>query len=1307
MSGTSRPAKIITFYSFKGGAGRTMAMANIAWIMASQGKSVLVVDWDLEAPGLHLYYAKYIPIADLSYGAGILDMFTAFADAANSDEALSEDTLRGLHDVHTNFERYSVDVHHPFPQGGKLHYIGPGRMDGGYASRLHGFDWGTFQTSDDGREFLAALRDRMHGSDYDYILIDSRTGFSEGAGICTLALPDTVVIGLAMNRQAIEGAREIAERITSQPRDIDLHIVPMRVDISEKLRLDRTLADARAALDPFLGVTGEDALDAYWGEVQIPYRAYFAYGEELAVMVENPRQTHTVLAGYVKAAHRITDGTVDGFEPVPKQLVEEYRDWQFRFERPADRLTMTILNAPDDQMWADWITAQLAPAGVDVVQPHPDDKTDKPLEDSLPDTDYVVALLTPRLPGTPAGRAIERLTVAPTGTAPRQKFVGLRVSTARLAPHYDLPDAASLAGLDEVTAHRVLLSRFSLSDSADTRFVPGHGPRFPGRQPDVWSLPMRNARFIGRSRQLREIQQEFGFSLADHTAPRVLYGMKGAGKRQVALEYAHRFASQYDLVWWVPATSPDGIHASLRELARAINAHSGGARSGDDLPALREELRLGRHCPRWLLVFDGADGHEVVEPFLPGGGTGHVLITSLNSQWPAEYETQQVEQFTREESLLLLGKGISGADDSALDRLADRVGDLPLLLRAAVAGLSAYPERIDDYIQLLDSREADAREEVLPGYGSIDAVYQLAFDKLRRQSVAAARLLELCAFLSPDGVGMNVIQSPAMLRLLSRLDERLRDSLRLRRVMNRLVEQELAAVDHKTRKLKVHRVVQDLVRGWMTPEERERTRAEVLGVLASMVPMDLERHESRHQEDFAELDRHVLACGALDSADPEVHRWLISQVYHRWFSGRWTAARELGELVLGRWRPARGPDDTMVLRMETQVSAACRLLGQYKAALELSSHAVRIQRERDSQDTYTLLAARGYAADLRATGRFQEAYDEDKRTYSGLVNAIGREHNGTLEASGNLAVSRFYMETVEAAVDQDRNTYVARRRLFGEDDHRPWMSYAALGTYFRELGELADSELYLTRAWQRLLELVGPDDYHYLRALASLGMTMVRKGEAQQGLMRLQDAYKGFENQWGVRHPRTMACELSIAIGLHAAGRTGDAAVRTREVFDRYVEVFGPKHPFTSICRSNLALYLLGVEDHDPALAHARTAVSELGAVFGYEHRYTLVARMNLNNCLDALGLQSGTRAAEDNGIHESCGQPFAWGDAHPVTLTALANLVASRPDDSAALRARLQHKVPECFTEGHRLGAALLAEPYHRVGADLEVQDV
>ena len=55
-----RNGRIVTFYSFKGGTGRTMALANVAWILAANGKRVLIADWDLESPGLHRFFQPFL-----------------------------------------------------------------------------------------------------------------------------------------------------------------------------------------------------------------------------------------------------------------------------------------------------------------------------------------------------------------------------------------------------------------------------------------------------------------------------------------------------------------------------------------------------------------------------------------------------------------------------------------------------------------------------------------------------------------------------------------------------------------------------------------------------------------------------------------------------------------------------------------------------------------------------------------------------------------------------------------------------------------------------------------------------------------------------------------------------------------------------------------------------------------------------------------------------------------------------------------------------------------------------------------------
>ncbi|PWI18271.1 hypothetical protein DI272_32100 [Streptomyces sp. Act143] len=1323
MGRTGRPTQIISFYSFKGGAGRTMALANAAWIMASQGKKVLVMDWDLEAPGLHLYYGAYLPSAELSHDDGVLDMFSAFALAAGR-QALTgtgiPENLRALHAEHANVERYGVRLGYEFPQGGELHYIGPGRVnDDDYADRLHRFDWATFQSSQDGREFLEALRTRMHDSDFDYILIDSRTGLSDSAGICTVTLPDTVVIALAMNRQAIRGAQQVAQRIRRSARPIRLHVLPMRIDSSEMIRLERCLAEAREALDPYLQTEGERDLAAYWGEVQVPYRAFFAYGEELAVMEEDPRQSYSVLAQYVKAVARITDQDVDGFRPIPRAARDSYHrmlDTLGHKARPLlEPQTLTVVSAPKDRLWAEWITEQLRPAGIVVVPPQPDGEP----ADSLPDTDYVLALLSPHLTRTRAGDMVSRLNSgALVSDNPReQQVIRVRIGTGRLATKYDWPGAVNLDCPSEGAAREMLLAQLGMRLDEAGQPSSTAGPRFPGRQPTVWNLPMPNAEFVGRDTQLAALQEKFAFAAASYTSPQVLYGMMGVGKHQIALEYAHRFASQYDLVWWIPAMDPDRITESFAELARSLNEAFGDARSsGDELRAVLEDLRRGRHTPRWLLVFDGAQDQASVKSFIPSGGMGHVLITSTSSQWSSEFTRHRVDVFTPEESLALLGRKLPAADDEELALLAERTGHLAIAEEAAAAELGRFPQSVGDYIARLDGGELPLREEVSAhGQRSFTRIYRQAYDALRANSPAAARLLELCSFLSPEGVGLDLIQSKAMLAVLGEVDPELeRGTFVLQSRVKSLDDLAFAVLDYRSETLKVHRIVQDLVRGWLSDEERERLRAQVLSVLAARVPDDLDRHDLRYRPRFAELDRHVLTSKALESDDPKVHGWLVSQVYHRWTSGRWTAARELGESVLLRWRSVLGADATMVLRMEVQVAAACRMLGDYPEALRLSRHAVETERGRQrlgqEPELYTLMASRGYAAGLRACGEFRSAYEEDRRTFSGLNRLIGGAHNATLSASHNLAWSRFFLESAEAAVLQEQATHSQRSQVTPSDDYRAWVSYGTLGTFYREEGRLEPSERYLIQARDQLTTIEGENSLHTLHVLASLGMTWIRRGAVQYGLPLLNDTQTRLSGLWGARHPRTMSCRVAVAIGLHADGQSGEAADYIREELGRYVEMYGESHPFTGICRSNLALYLLDregatQEDAAEAAEYAGKAVLQLRETFGRNHRYTLVARMNQNNCLAMSG--EGTNfelAAEDEAIYEVCRQQSAWGERHPVTLTAMANLLSSRPEAHPELGAILVRRVLEYFPEGHPLARTLLAGPYRRTGADLEV---
>jgi cellulose biosynthesis protein BcsQ len=290
--------RIVTFYSYKGGTGRSMALANTAWILAASGYRVAVIDWDLEAPGLHRYLRPYLRDSTLEASDGIIDFVIAFADAARDS---AEFTGPGnWFDRLADLRMYAYAVAWDgFPAPGRIDFIPAGRQDAGYSVRVNSFNWQHFYTKLGGGIFLEETKRRLR-AEYDYVLIDSRTGVSDTSGVCTVQMPDTLVVCFTLNEQSMDGASSTAASARQQRRLPDgssgLRVlpVPTRVDGSEKERVDAAREVARERFNGFLDWLDDDQFDDYWGDVEIPYVPFYSLEEVLAVF-DRPGSSLSVL----------------------------------------------------------------------------------------------------------------------------------------------------------------------------------------------------------------------------------------------------------------------------------------------------------------------------------------------------------------------------------------------------------------------------------------------------------------------------------------------------------------------------------------------------------------------------------------------------------------------------------------------------------------------------------------------------------------------------------------------------------------------------------------------------------------------------------------------------------------------------------------------------------------------------------------------------------------------------------------------------------------------------------------------------
>jgi hypothetical protein len=297
--------RIFTFYSYKGGTGRSMALANVAWILASLGMRVLVIDWDLEAPGIHRYFRPFFLDPEFVNSDGLIDFFVAFAEASRLQHRgelppPADDGTPWFHPF-TDLSPYSVSLEVEFPGQGTVDFVCAGRQGASYELRVGNFQWGEFYERLGGGLFLEAVKARLRG-DYDYVLIDSRTGLNDTSGICTIQMPDELVVFFTYNRQSTIGAAVTAQSAMAQRRRPDgglgLKVWPVasRVEQAEKERLETARTFARESFASTLWHVARNDREAYWGRMEVPYVPFYAYEEILATVADRPGHASSLLA---------------------------------------------------------------------------------------------------------------------------------------------------------------------------------------------------------------------------------------------------------------------------------------------------------------------------------------------------------------------------------------------------------------------------------------------------------------------------------------------------------------------------------------------------------------------------------------------------------------------------------------------------------------------------------------------------------------------------------------------------------------------------------------------------------------------------------------------------------------------------------------------------------------------------------------------------------------------------------------------------------------------------------------------------
>ncbi|MFI6070545.1 FxSxx-COOH system tetratricopeptide repeat protein [Actinoplanes sp. NPDC051343] len=1199
---SGRNGQVVTFYSYKGGTGRTMALANVAWILAANGKRVLAVDWDLESPGLHRFFNPFIDPGVLAGTRGVIDMIREYEWSTTR-----RDRTPGWIERYACVQRHSFSLDWDFPGDGTLDFLSAGQQNRDYEGVLQ-MNWDDFYGDQNGGQFFDAMRDDMR-EHYDYTLIDSRTGNSDIAGICTSHMPDVLVDCFTFSEQGMDGAAQMARQLLS-PRPIRVLPVPMRVDPAEKRKADigrtvamRQFADLPSGMD-------EENRQAYWLGVQVPYQAYYSYEETLATFGDVSGASGTLLNAYENLVGHITGHEIMALPAIPSGVRAQINA---RFERKpfAEADVMLLTGTTADQVWIEWIEHVLVASGFRVVH--------------LSDAD--------KAPASGAQRV--RIVSRGEGPAPVDEPDLCVVYTTETAPRRLVAPANSVViGALSATAAAERVLELVGRPVGDVDAVLAGAPRYPGEEPHlVADLPARNARFTGREAVLLELREQLRSGAAVvlfGTQAVALQGMGGVGKTQLALEYAYRYRAAYDVVAWLNADSEESLESSLHDLGEMLGLQSEQV-GADYARAVVQEL--SRDKRRWLLIFDNADEPEAIRIYLPHG-PGHVLITSRNTSWGEQTQSVPVDVFTREESIDHLVQrvervGTLSREDA--DLVAEQLADLPIVIAAAAAWLAETLTPVAEYLELIREEGPSAALSATTDR-SIARTWDLSLNRLRDRDQAAYRLFQLCSVLAPE-IPLDLVYSDEMARHLRpfnpALSERMaRGSLvqQINRLaLLRLDQRPSAAGDNDRRgQIIIHRVVQNVVRDRMTDEELAEARRQVHQVLVRARP-DGEVDDQQNWPRFRMLWPHLDASEAVLSTDEAVRQLLIDRVRLYYLQGDSLAGRPRAELISRLWAEqlaaTTAPEAADVLRRQLlylrfNLANLLRELGDFQRSYEVDEQVLAAQQELlPANHPHVLMTRGGLAADLRGLGRYPEALELDLDTYTTWQEHYGEENERTLSARNNLAVSYRLMGDFRRAAEHDEQTFELRREVLGEFSFMTLASAACLARDWRDAGNFARSADLLEQTVAELLETRGPDSRMTLTTQANYAISLRSLGHIDKSVPLHRATYAKLDQLFGAEYPETVSCRLSLALSLLNSGDAERAIAEMHEIREFYEQRLGSLHPYTLVCANDLAIAERAAGRYAKAREWIEPTVHSLTSVLGPRHPYTLSAEMNFAIC--------------------------------------------------------------------------------------------
>ncbi|UBU18572.1 tetratricopeptide repeat protein [Nonomuraea gerenzanensis] len=774
-----------------------------------------------------------------------------------------------------------------------------------------------------------------------------------------------------------------------------------------------------------------------------------------------------------------------------------------------------------------------------------------------------------------------------------------------------------------------------------------------------------------------------------------LYGLGGVGKTEIAAEYAHRWASDYEVIWWVRAEQEDTIRNSIVALGRRMRLPDFTGENRDySSQTVLDALRNGEPYAKFLLIFDNATQPEIVRRYIPHGN-GHVIITSRVQGWRQAVRDDGIEvsQFALDETVAFLRRRVTtlapagdGAEEKRRLRLARQLAaaldNLPLAAEHAAAYLTQTGSSVEEYLERFQRDAHDLLGESVDMYYPqvVATTWSLARGSISDEAVA---LFSLLAFFSPEPIAETLlVQSGRVLNVSGPVGKIVDSVTEYRRAARELARFSLVKLDGIRNTIQVHRVVQAVTKARIEREDLAQARLlrkTVHTLLAASDPLEPEREDNDPKYEFSR--QHLLPADALNTDNAHLRNLVINQVRRLALRGGYAESLSLGQAALTNWRGRLGDEDLQVLALAAEVASVLRDVGRYEDAYTLNQQTLGVlSRVYGKENEVYLRCARSFDSDIRFMGRYQEALDHEMELLPRYESVFGTQDHSSLMIRNNIAVSLRCIGRFEEALRWDEETYEERKRLFGYSHVDALISKFAIARDLRRLGRYEESLDHLREVVELMDQKNEPWHRHRLLVVADLAVALRRVGFHEDAVTTGEAIWGRHRTLLGPEHRQTLVVATNLIIDRRNTENLSGAQSLGEETLQAWEKTAGADHPNTHATQMNLATVLrrrgnpLGARELD------ERALAGFRASLGETHPSSLIVMGNLASDLSALG---ETRAARELGEATFEMSRVTRGDKHPATLVIMANLsVDRRADGDLAQADALYADVMDLFDE-------------------------